>query len=109
MNYWGTFSGMKPLVFLRAMFCVDSRYRQLRGSAAAVRGCPTTAGGSRSFRARNPALFQATGVPTHPSMRWYRPNHEVSPDPVNGSGLADYTSLGVIGNLERGLDRLQRV
>ena len=42
-------------------------------------------------------------------MRWYAPNHELDPDPTNGSITADYTSLGVIGNLGRALDRLQRV
>ncbi|MGH2884299.1 MAG: hypothetical protein ACRDPA_16670, partial [Solirubrobacteraceae bacterium] len=29
---WGVFSGMKPLVFLRALYCVDVNYRPLRGS-----------------------------------------------------------------------------
>jgi hypothetical protein len=102
MNYWGVYSGMKPLVFLRAMYCVDAGYRPLRGAAAQARGCPADAAGSRRFRARNPAMFQAAGVSDHPYMRWYRPNHEVNPDP-------DYSTLGEIGNLERALDRLQRV
>jgi len=100
MKYWGVYSGMKPLVFLRAMFCLDSAYHQLRGAAAAIRGCPTTAGGSRRFRALNPGLFQASGVSDHPYMRWYRPNHEAVYDP-------DYSSLGEISTFERALDRLQ--
>ncbi len=99
---WGVFSGMKPLIFLRAMYCVDSRYRPLRGAAAAIRGCPTNAAGSRQFRAKNPALFTAAGVADHPYMRWYPPNREKFPDPNN-------TSLGQIGNLTRSLDRLNRV
>ena len=45
----------------------------------------------------------------HPYMRWYAPNDEVNPDPTNGSSTTDYTTLGVIGNLGRALDRLQRV
>lgn len=108
-SYWGVFSGMTPLLFLRSLYCVDSHYRQLRGSAAAVRGCPTTAAGSRGFRAAHPALFQASGFSDHPYMRWYPPNHEVNPDPTNHLSTADYTSLGVIGQLERALDRLQGV
>jgi hypothetical protein len=100
--YWGEFSGMKPLVFLRAMYCVDSNYRQLRGGAARIRGCPTNAAGSRRFRAQNPGLFRAAGVADHPYMRWYPPNKEQFPDPNS-------TSLGEIGNLTRSLDRLQRV
>jgi hypothetical protein len=108
-SFWGVFSGMKPLTFLRALYCVDSRYHQLRGSAARLRGCPTTAAGSRRFRAQHPALFSASGVSDHPYMRWYAPNHELNPDPVNHSSTTEYSSLGVIGNLTRGLDRLQGV
>ena len=58
--------GMQPLRFLRALYCVDSSYQPLRGRAAAERGCPTDAAGSRSFRADNPALFDATGWSHHP-------------------------------------------
>jgi hypothetical protein len=108
-SYWGVFSGMTPLDFLRNMYCVDSNYRELRGAAAAVRGCPTNAAGSRRFRAQNPALFAASGVSDHPYMRWYAPNHELNPDPVNHLSTRDYTSLGVIGNLSRAIDRLVRV
>jgi hypothetical protein len=100
-NYWGVFSGMAPLVFLRAMYCVDSGYRPLQGSAAAIRGCPTTAAGARRFPAQNPALFHATGISDHPYMRWYPPNDERDPNP-------NFTSLGQIGQLERAIDRLQR-
>ena len=108
-NRWGVFSGMKPLMFLRALYCVDSRYRLLRGAAARIRGCPTTAAGSRRFASQHPALFAASGVSDHPYMRWYPPNAELDPDPTNGSSTADYASLAVIGRLGNALDRLQRV
>jgi hypothetical protein len=101
MNYWGVYSGMKPLVFLRAMFCLDSHYHPLRGADAAIRGCPATAAGSRRFRALNPGLFEASGVSDHPYMRWYQPNREAIYDP-------DYSTLGEMQTFERGLDRLQR-
>jgi hypothetical protein len=97
---WGVFSGMKPLHFLRNLYCLDSRYRPLRGAAARLRGCPTTAAASRQFPAQHPALFKASGVSDHPYMRWYPPNHEQQPDP-------DYSTLGEIGGFERGLDRIQ--
>jgi hypothetical protein len=106
-SYWGVFSGMTPLAFLRALYCVGSGYRPLRGTAAKIRGCPSTAAASRRFRAQNPALFQATGVSDHPYMRWYPPGHEPGPDPTNGLPTRDYASLGVISNLTRALDRLQ--
>ena len=41
---WGVFSGMKPLVFLRALYCVDSRYRPLRGTRGAGQGMPDHGG-----------------------------------------------------------------
>jgi hypothetical protein len=102
LDYFGVFSSMKPLVFLRALYCVDSHYRPLRGDAAAMRGCPTTAAASRHFRAANPALFQAPGFSDHGWMRWYPPNREPQPD-------RDYSSFAEFGGLERALDRLQRV
>ena len=102
MNYWGVFSGMKPLPFLRAMYCVDASYRPLQGAAAAVRGCPTTPAGSRAFLPHNLGLFEASGVSDHPYMRWYPPNREQQPDP-------DYSTLAELGNLEHAIDRLQRV
>ncbi len=105
---WGVFSGMTPLAFLRALYCVDSRYHQLRGGAARARGCPTTAAGSRRFRGQHPALFAANGVSDHAYMRWYAPNHEPNPDPTNRLSTADYSSLAVIGHLTSALDRLQR-
>ncbi len=108
-SFWGVFSGMKPLTFLRALYCVDSSYHKLHGAAAQVRGCPQTASASKRFRAQNPALFQASGVSDHPYMRWYKPNHELNPDPANHSSTTDYTSLGVIGHLTRALDRVQHV
>ncbi|HUA06986.1 MAG TPA: hypothetical protein VMB27_23980 [Solirubrobacteraceae bacterium] len=107
-NRWGVFSGMTPLTFVRALYCVDSSYRQLRGAAARVRGCPTTPAGSRRFAAQHPALFAASGIADHPYSRWYPPNVEVDPDPTNGVSTAGYASLAVIANLGRALDRVQR-
>jgi hypothetical protein len=101
-EHWGVFSGMKPLIFLRAMYCLDSRYHKLRGRAAAIRGCPTTAAGSRQFVAKNSALFRAAGFADHPYMRWYPPSREQFPD-------RNSASLGEIGNLTRALDRVQHV
>jgi hypothetical protein len=100
--FWGVYSGMKPITFMRYLYCVDSSYRPLTGAAAAATGCPTTATGSHRFRALNPGLFEASGISDHPYMRWYPPNREEAPDP-------QYTSLAEIGNLEYVADRLQRV
>ena len=95
--------GMQPLRFLRALYCVGSNYKQLRGAAAAARGCPTTASASRGFRGANPILFNATGWSHHPYHLTTAPN-VVSPpaDP-------DWVTMADLPRLERALDRIQGV
>jgi hypothetical protein len=53
-------------------------------------------------------LFAAAPL-LSPYMRWYAPNDEVNPDPVNHLRTDNYSSLGVIGQLMRALDRNQGV
>jgi hypothetical protein len=102
---------MKPLVFLRSLYCVDSRYRQLRGSTARAQGCPTTSDGSRSFVRQHPALFSASGFADHPYEQASAPNR---PTYLCGRSLcvgrsdADFTDLPEVPRLERALDRLNR-
>jgi hypothetical protein len=98
----GNFGQTKPLQFLRTLYCVDSNYRELRGRAARAVGCPTTAAGSRAFRKQNPALFNASGFADHPYPDNSPPTTEPSKDP-------DIASFPRIPNLERALDRLQRI
>jgi hypothetical protein len=98
----GQFAQTKPLRFLRTLYCVDSRSRPLRGSAARVVGCPRTAAGSRAFRRNNPALFGATGLSDHPYQFTEPPSTETSPDP-------DIATFPRLPNLERALDRAQAV
>jgi hypothetical protein len=97
----GLFGAMAPLRFLRALYCVDSSYRPLRGSAAKLRGCPATAAASATFAARNPGLFHASGFADHPYSQGLPPD-AVTPDEP------DYTELGAIDHLERVLDTIQR-
>jgi len=99
----GSELGMEPLRFLRALYCVDSGFRELRGAAAAARGCPTNGAGSAHFRARNPALFRATGWSLHPYHLDTAPN--VASPPVD----ADWVTLADLPRLEGSLDRVQRV
>ena len=98
----GSFNNMPPLRFLRALYCVDSSYRPLRGSAAGQRGCPTTAAATAQFAAANPGLFHASGFADHPYPQGLAPN-QVTPDEP------DYAELAAIPKLERTLDRLQQV
>ncbi len=115
----GNFSGVKPLRFLRALYCVNADYQPLRGAAATERSCPTTAAGSRAFRAANPALFQASGFAIHPDEQGTPPD---IPTYACGPGLQnfcwnpytlqsdpDYADFPEIPRLERTLDRLGAV
>ncbi|MFL5824601.1 MAG: hypothetical protein ACJ764_14305 [Solirubrobacteraceae bacterium] len=54
-----------PLPFVEDLYCVDSRYKPLTGSAAQTVGCPKTANRSK-FVAQNPGLFHVTGYAHHP-------------------------------------------
>lgn len=108
----GNFNGVKPLRFLRALYCVDSSYRELRGLAAAERGCPTTAAGSRRFRAANPGLFQASAFADHPYTKQgaeVAPNVPTSSNPSRFRSDPDYADLPEVPRLEGVLDRLQRI
>ena len=97
----GSFSTTKPLQFLRTLYCVDSRYRQLRGAAAGAVGCPTSAAASRSFRGQHPALFGASGFGIHPYPFDLPPTQADSNDP-------DYVEFSQIPHLTAALDRVQR-
>jgi hypothetical protein len=113
VNQWGVFSNMKPLIFLRSLYCVDSNFHELRGSAARAQGCPTTAAGSRSFRKQNPALFSASGFADHPYEEASAPNR---PTHLCGNKLCvgspsdpDFADLPQVPKLERTLDRLNSI
>jgi hypothetical protein len=102
-KYPGNFSGMVPLRFLRALYCVDSALRPLQGPAAAARGCPPSAGESRSFATDNPALFEASGLALHPY-----PQGRLAPNFVT-PGEPDYADLAALPTVESLIDRLAAV
>jgi hypothetical protein len=97
-NQPGNFSGMVPLRFLRALYCVDSSLHPLQGTAATLRSCPATAAGSKAFPQEHPALFHAAGFAIHPY-----PQGQVTPT-VATPGEPDYADLAQLPSLERALD-----
>jgi hypothetical protein len=98
----GNFSGMVPLRFVRALYCVDSSLQPLSGSAATERACPAT-GGTAQFATRNPALFHATGFAVHPYPQGAVAPNVVTPDEP------DYADLASLPRLEGLLDKVQGV
>ena len=104
-NVPGVANGMVPLRFLRALYCVGSTYRELRGAAAAARRCPTTASASQGFRAANPALFEASGFAAH----LYTTGQDTAPNVPTPSNEPDYAGLADLPKLEGALDRLTAI
>ena len=98
----GNFGATKPLQFIRTLYCVSSSYTELRGAAAAAVGCPTSAAGSRRFRATHPALFRASGFADHPYPVNLPPTEASSGDP-------DYVEFSELPRLQSTLDRLERI
>jgi hypothetical protein len=98
----GNFSGMVPLRFLRALYCVDSSLRQLRGVAATERGCPPDAAGSAAFASAHPALFKADGFAIHPY-----PQVDAAPSAPDPAFEPDFADLPSLPRLQATLDRLQ--
>jgi len=99
---FGVYGNMPPLLFLRALYCVDADYQPLRGAAATQRGCPATAAGSAKFAAQNPGLFHASGFADHPYPQALPPDTATPGEP-------DYAELASVPKLERVLDQMQRL
>ncbi len=98
----GNYGQTRPLLFIRDLYCVNSSYHELRGSAAQALGCPTTAAASRKFRSQNPGLFNVSAVSDHP--------YPQGESPVSLAGnKPDYARFQDLGRLERTFDRVNRI
>jgi len=85
-----------PEPFVRALYCVGSGLRPLKGTAASSVGCPTS-GSSSQFAAQHPGLFQ-TSYAHHPYGFEAAPNR---PAPERG-----YLTLYNLPSFERMLNRI---
>jgi hypothetical protein len=92
------YSPMRPLLFVRELYCVNRKLRFLEGAAAQARGCPTDAAGRSSFTSDHPGLFRAGGFAHHPYALEVAPSR---PDPI-----PDQVTLGVLTRLPKALDRI---
>jgi len=54
---------LRPLHFVRELYCLNRRFRPFTGEAAQRRDCPD---GGTGFRAAHPVLFDATAFAHHP-------------------------------------------
>ncbi len=100
-NQPGNFSGMVPLRFIRALYCVDNSLHPLQGTNATLRGCPATAAASKAFPSQHPGLFHASGFAVHPY-----PQGQVTPNTPTPNE-PDYADLPKLPSLEATLDGAQ--
>jgi hypothetical protein len=96
----GRTSPMRPLLFIRELYCLDRRTRPYRGKAAKARGCPTTRSGRRKFVGRHPGLFRSSAWAHHP--------YALELPPQFGDRTRDQVTLAVLPRLTRTLDRIFR-
>lgn len=91
---------MRPLLFIRELYCLDGRLRPYRGAAATARGCPADAAGRRRFVADHPGLFRSTGWAHHP--------YGLEASPSTPDRMPDQVTLAVLPRLTGTLDRIFR-
>lgn len=85
---------LRPLLFIRELYCLNRRFRPFKGNAAARRDCPE---GGSGFRAAHPVLFNATGFAHHP--------YALERPPGASDPNRDDVVLADLGRLTRTLDR----
>jgi hypothetical protein len=95
LNVQGPTRAIKALHFIRQLYCLDDRYRPLRGAAAAARSCPTSAAATAQFPAQHPALFHANGYAHHP--------YELTFAPATPPSDPDYATTGNLPALSTAL------
>jgi hypothetical protein len=88
---------MRPMPFLRALYCVSHAYAPLSGERARELACPVS-GNPAAFAAQHPGLLAATGYAHHP-YSFHAPPWQPMADP-NLATLAD------LPRLEAALDRI---
>jgi hypothetical protein len=86
-------AAIRPLEFIRELYCVDAGGRAFSGRRAAARGCPPDRAARLRFGAEHPGLFRATGWAHHAYGFAGPPSRGDSSQPDNVQ-LADLIRLG---------------
>jgi hypothetical protein len=96
----GLTRGLHPLRFVRELYCLNSKFRPYKGSAASARGCPSSFDAG-AFVGAHPGLFAASGWAHHP--------YSLTTAPRSRDKNRDDATLSGIPRLTRTLDRATRV
>jgi len=93
LNVRGLTRSIKPMQFIKELYCLDSHAQLLHGSSASDRGCPTS-DQIAQFPAAHPALFHMTGWSHHPYELFFAPNRRPSdPNYVTIANLSKLSDL----------------
>lgn len=95
LNDRGLTRAIRPLEFIRELYCLDRAYRPFQGEEAQVRGCPGT---RDAFVSAHPGLFNATGWAHHP--------YALEQGPEDSDPQRDNVVLADLPRLTRTLDRI---
>ena len=88
---------LRPLLFIRELYCLDRRFRPYRGDAASARSCPD---GGSGFAGDHPVLFDASGFAHHP--------YALEAPPSATDTTRDHAVLADTTRLTRTIDRSLR-
>lgn len=97
LNVRGETRSIKPLRFIRQLYCLDQNLQFLKGEAAKRRGCPE-ADQVTAFPRAHPGLFSMTGWSHHPYELTFAPDRPPT-DP-------DYATIGNLRKLSGVLRRI---
>jgi hypothetical protein len=93
LNVQGVTRSIKPLRFIRQLYCLDDNLQFLKGEAARVRGCPTE-NQVTAFPQAHPGLFTMTGWSHHPYELTFAPDRRpTDPDYATIANLRSLSSL----------------
>ena len=98
LNDRGLTRAIRPLEFIREVYCLDRRYRPYQGEAAQVRGCPGT---RPAFVEQHPGFFRGSGWAHHP--------YALEQSPSVSDPHRDNVVLADMDRLTRTLDKVFRV
>jgi len=96
----GETRAIPPLLFIRDLYCVNSKLQRLSGSRASALACPVSAAQSAAFPARNPGLFKETGWAHHP--------YELTFAPTVSTVNSDFVTIANINRLGRTFNGIER-
>ena len=92
---------VRPLEFVRELYCLNTRLRPYQGDSAKARDCPQDNAARQRFVTQHPALFRMSGWAHHP--------YYLDGPPGASDVERDNAPLGDLQRLISTLDRAQRV